>query len=458
MLGEASHGTHEYYTWRTAISKRLIREKGFRFIAVEGDWPDCYKINRYIKGYPSAGADIRDVLKQFDRWPTWMWACWEIAALAEWLRDYNTPLRPQEKVGFYGLDVYSLWDSMKAMMDYLEKEDKIAARAVLHAIDCFEPFREDEHAYARHSLRDYNCSEQVVAMLRAIRIRAQHLDSDPEAAFNAEQNALIAVNAENYYRNMVGFDNETWNIRDRHMMETLDRLLRFHTQAYAGSNTPGSSIKSANTPDSSVKSANTPDSSIKSANTPGSSAKSSPAPGPGVQAYAASGPRAKAKALVWAHNTHVGDARATNMHAQKMVNIGQLAREQYGNENVYLVGFCGYAGTVIAGEGWGRPLQVMEVPKARRDSIEGLLHHQSSENRYMLSAEDAGKDLPTDRIRQRAIGVVYDPENELLGNYVPSLLPRRYDALIYLDQTIAVHPLHLAPHDEKMPETYPFGI
>jgi len=394
MLGEASHGTHEYYTWRTAISKRLIKEKNFRFIAVEGDWPDCYRINRFVKGYPKAADDSRDILKTFDRWPTWMWANWEIAALAEWLHDHNKPLRPEEKVGFYGLDVYSLWDSMKAMMDYLQKEDKIAAKAVLHAINCFEPFQEDEQEYARQSLRDLNCREEVIAMLRAIRMRAQYLDSDREAAFNAEQNALIAVNAENYYRNMIGFDNQTWNIRDRHMMETLDRLLHFHGET--------------------------------------------------------------SKAIIWAHNTHIGDARATNMHAENMINIGQLARQKYGADHVYLAGFSGYQGTVIAGEAWGMPMQVMEMPEARPDSIEDILHRQSPENRYLLSSESDG--LPTDRTRQRAIGVVYDPGNERFGNYVPSILPLRYDALIYLDQTIAVHPLHLQPHDEKMPETYPFGM
>ena len=321
----------------------------------------------------------------------------EIAALAEWLREHNTPLRQNEKAGFYGLDVYSLWDSMKAMIDYLRKEDQEATRAVLHAIECFEPFEEDEQAYARHSLREYNCSEEVVSMLRTIRMKAQYLDSDPEAAFNTEQNALIAVNAEKYYRNMIGLDQDSWNIRDRHMMETLDRLIRFHGQA--------------------------------------------------------------TKAIVWAHNTHIGDARATNMHAMRMINIGQLARVKYGNDNVYLAGFSGYQGTVVAGEAWGMPMQIMEVPDARPDSIEGRLHRQSTENRYMLFSEEPAQDsLFNERSKQRAIGVVYDPTMERIGNYVPSFLPQRYDALIYLDQTVAVHPLHLEPHDAKIPETYPFGI
>src|SRR5688572_18442561 len=170
MLGEASHGTHEYYTWRTAISKKLIEEKQFNFIAVEGDWPDCYLINRYVKGYADAGTDIIALLNKFDRWPTWMWANWEIVALAEWLRQYNQSLPADRKVGFYGLDVYSLWDSMKAMIGYLDQEDKSAAQYVRKAIACFEPFQEDEWKYAKSSLTQ-PCRDEVLAMLREIRLR-----------------------------------------------------------------------------------------------------------------------------------------------------------------------------------------------------------------------------------------------------------------------------------------------
>ena len=206
MLGEASHGTHEYYTWRTAISKRLIEEHGFNFIAVEGDWPDCYKINRYVKGYKDTGADTRDILQAFDRWPTWMWANWEVAALAEWLREYNSHKSVEKKAGFYGLDVYSLWDSMEAMVHYLDKEDPAASASVKSAIHCFEPFREREQSYA-YSLKEHNCRDKVLSMLKEIRTKAQFLDGDREAGFNAEQNALIAVNAEKYYSSLIGFDN-----------------------------------------------------------------------------------------------------------------------------------------------------------------------------------------------------------------------------------------------------------
>ena len=392
MLGEASHGTHEYYTWRAAISRRLIQEKGFNFIAVEGDWPDCYAINRFIKNYKDAGDDIENVLKKFDRWPTWMWGNWEVAGLAEWMREHNAPLSIEKKAGFYGLDVYSLWDSMKAMMHYLETEDPNAANSVKKAIQCFEPFNENEQQYARYTLREAGCREEVLALLKEIRLKAQFLDGDREAGFNTEQNALIAVNAEKYYRSMIGFDNESWNVRDRHMMETLDRLMKFHGK--------------------------------------------------------------KAKGIVWEHNTHIGDARATGMSKAGMVNIGELAREEYGENNVYLAGFASYHGSVIAGEEWGAPMEVMEVPEAQKGSIEYRLHQQSEKDRYILF----NKEIPEEyfeKIGHRAIGVVYDPAMEKYGNYVPSLLPQRYDALIYIDETKALHPLALHVDRRKVPETFP---
>ncbi len=396
MLGEASHGTHEYYTWRTAISKILIKEKGFDFIGVEGDWPDCYKINRFIKGYHDAGNDIEQILKSFDRWPTWMWANWEIAALAEWMYEYNKPLAVNKKTGFYGLDVYSLWDSMKAMIDYLENEDPQAAKSAKKAIRCFEPFRENEHRYARFTLNEYGCRDEVLALLKEIRMKAQFMDGDREAGFNTEQNALIAVNAEKYYRSMIGFDNESWNVRDRHMMETLERLMHFH------------------------------------------------------------GPNAKG--IVWEHNTHIGDARATDMSRAGMVNIGQLARERYGKDNVYLVGFAGFSGTVIAGEEWGAPMEVMDVPPARPDSIEEMLHEENNGNGYLLFSDKENK-IYESTIQHRAIGVVYHPSREnKYGNYVPSRLSQRYDALMYFDETRALHPLYLHPDKHKLPATYPFSL
>ena len=396
MLGEASHGTHEYYTWRTAITKRLVAEQGFFFIAVEGDWPDCYKINRYIKGHADAGSDVPEVLHHFDRWPTWMWANWEVAALAEWLRAHNKKSGSGRKVGFYGLDVYSLWDSMREMMSYLEKEDPAAAQLVKNAIQCFEPYKENEQMYARMSLTEHSCRDHVLALLKDIRLKAQHLDGEPEAGFNTEQNALIAVNAEKYYHSMMRFDNESWNVRDRHMMETLERLLNWH------------------------------------------------------------GP--EAKAVVWEHNTHIGDARATNMRRAGMINIGQLARERWGHDAVYLVGFGSYEGTVIAGEAWGSVMEEMEVPPAREGSVEQQLHRESPQNRYLLFRDrDTAKSF-RNPVPHRAIGVVYNPRREKMGNYVPSVMPERYDAFIYLDQTSALHPLHLQPKGKAMPDLYPFGV
>ncbi|MDB5250218.1 MAG: erythromycin esterase family protein [Segetibacter sp.] len=395
MLGEASHGTHEYYTWRTAISKKLISEKGFNFIAVEGDWPDCYRINRYIKEYSDAGNTVEEVLKHYDRWPTWMWSNWEVASLVEWLKEYNKALPLNEKIGFYGLDVYSLWDSMKAMMHYLENEDPKMARSVKKAIECFEPFNEDERMYARHTAQEMGCRNEVLALLKEIRKKAQFLDGDREAGFNTEQNALIAVNAEKYYSSMVGFNNESWNVRDTHMMETLDRLLNFH-----GGN---------------------------------------------------------AKGIVWEHNTHIGDARATGMSKAGMVNIGQLAREEYGEENVYLAGFASYKGTVIAAKEWGAPMKVMEVPAARPGSIEAALHNQDIDKGYILFGNETDS-LYKEPINHRAIGVVYNPHNEKYGNYVASVLARRYDAFIFIDKTTALHPLQLQVDKHKLPATYPFNL
>ena len=395
MLGEASHGTHEYYTWRTAISKRLIQEKGFSFIAVEGDWPDCYKINRYVKGYKDAGDSIEEVLRAFDRWPTWMWANWEVAALAEWMKDYNKNLPMEKKIGFYGLDVYSLWDSMYEMLNYLEKEDPQAAQSVQKAIQCFEPFHENEHMYARYSMTEHSCRDKVMALLKEIRSKAHHLDGDREVGFSTEQNALIAVNAEKYYRSMMSFDNESWNVRDTHMMETLDRLMQFHD--------------------------------------------------------------GNAKGIVWEHNTHIGDARATDMKRAGMINIGQLAREQYGINDVYLVGFGSYTGTVIAGEEWGASMREVEVPPAREGSIEHQLHRESTKSRYLLFNTEDVQESYDRAIKHRAIGVVYNPENEKYGNYVSSTMSKRYDAFIYLDQTTALHPFGFRGKGEKMPDLYPFG-
>jgi erythromycin esterase-like protein len=266
---------------------------------------------------------------------------------------------------------------------------------VKKAIQCFEPFNEDEQKYARFTLHNTGCHDHLLALLRQIREKAQYINGDREAGLNTEQNALIAVNAEKYYSSMMGFNNESWNLRDTHMMETLLRLMEFHG--------------------------------------------------------------ADAKGIVWEHNTHIGDARATSMSDAGMVNIGQLAREEYGNEGVYLAGFASYQGTVIAGKEWGAPMKVLEVPEARENSIEAILHKESNEDRYILFSEQANERY-NEPVSHRAIGVVYDPLWEKYGNYVPSVLSRRYDALIYLDTTSALHPLHMHPDKSKLPATYPFTL
>lgn len=398
MLGEASHGTHEYYTWRARISKKLIENYGFNFIAVEGDWPDCYRINRYIKGYENKSAEAQEVLQEFGRWPSWMWANWETAAFAEWLKKYNAGLEESKKTGFYGLDVYSLWESIESIMEYLEKVDPVSLQAAQKAFRCFEPFREGEgQSYAKAAMMVPElCRDEVVALLRKVQEKLPQYDSGYESAFSAEQNAIIAVNAEKYYRTMVQGGGKSWNLRDRHMADTLNRLLNFH-----GSD---------------------------------------------------------AKAIVWAHNTHIGDARATNMATQGMFNIGELARKEHGRDNISLVGFGSYKGTVIAGNEWGAPMQVLTMPEAKKGSWEQLLHDTGSEDKILLLNKVAeGSQLHKKEIGHRAIGVVYHPDYEKYGNYVPSVLASRYDAFIYIDETRALHPLHIKQKISEVPDTYPFG-
>jgi erythromycin esterase len=397
LLGEASHGTHEYYSWRTAISKRLIEEKGFDFMAVEGDWPDCYRLNRFVKGLDDQHKKSIDLLHEFERWPTWMWANWEIELLMIWLKDHNTKLSADKKIGFYGLDVYSLWESMKSILEFLEKTDPEAAQYAKKAIRCFEPYGEDEHRYARGQLKlSDSCREPLIRLLSEVRRKSPSYDQDPEATLNAEQNAQIAVNAEAYYSNMVSFNDNTWNMRDQHMMETLQSLLKFH------------------------------------------------------------GP--DAKAIVWEHNTHIGDARYTDMKKSGLFNIGQLVREERGEKDVVLVGFGSYSGTVIAGEEWGTPMQVMKVPEARQGSIEQILHDESADDKLLIFETHSKKERFNKTLPHRAIGVVYHPDYERHGNYVPTVLNSRYDCFIYLDKTSALHPVHLSPNGHKYPETYPFAF
>lgn len=394
LLGEASHGTHEYYVWRAHISRKLIEQKGFSFIAVEGDWPDCYLLNRYIKSYADSGKDARTVLHAFNRWPTWMWANWEVIALTEWLKGYNQTLSNNQKIGFYGLDVYSLWESLEAIIKYLEKVDKHALKKANRVLDCFELYGSKEEKSAH--LSGISCEDEIIDLLRETSLKLSQYNTDPEAALNLEQNTHTLKNAEKYYRTLMKGNVNSWNLRDHHMVDTLDRLMKYHDK--------------------------------------------------------------DAKAIIWEHNTHIGDSRATEMDSRGMVNVGRLAREKYGRENVYSVGFGSNSGTVIAGMEWGDAMRVMNVPFAVEGSWENLLHKLEAKDRIIFSDNDLKEEWDNARIWHRAIGVVYNPKYEHYGNYVPSIIPERYDAFVYIDKTKALHPLHIEPEGSQMPETYPFNI
>ncbi len=399
LLGEASHGTHEYYTWRAKITQRLIQEKGFSFVGVEGDWPDCYRLNRFAKGYLNSGKDLLSVMDEFKRWPTWMWANWETAAFIDWLKAFNEELTSDKKVGFYGLDVYSFKESMNSIIQYLEENDPKALVLAKNAKKCFEPYSKDDgQSYARaSSLVPELCEKEILDLLTEIRKNASNYDHDPENALSTEQNAIITRNAEKYYRAMIRRGPASWNIRDQHMVATIERLMKFHGDT--------------------------------------------------------------AKVIVWEHNTHIGDARATDMAREGMVNVGQLLREQYANEGVVAVGFGSYKGSVIAGRDWGDSMRKIKMPEAVQGSWEQLFHLASKgENRLLLMNQISTEECLSHPIGHRAIGVVYNPEQEQFGNYVPTILPKRYDAFIFLDETTALHPLHIQPDGNQTPDTYPFGM
>jgi erythromycin esterase len=401
LLGEASHGTSEFYTWRAEISKRLVLEKGFSFIAVEGDWPDCYRVNRYVRGFEDSGESAEAVLHAFERWPTWMWANREVVDLVAWLRLHNDRAHPERRVGFYGLDVYSLWDSMRAVVEYLEGIDPALARAARRAYSCFDPYHDDPQDYARATaIVPTSCEAEAVAVLRELRERAPEYRGDGrESYFDAEQNALVARNAELYYRIMVRGGPSSWNVRDTHMVETLERLMTHHG--------------------------------------------------------------AQARAIVWEHNTHVGDARYTDMATHGMVNVGQLVRDRHDDAGVVIVGFGTHQGTVIAADEWGAPMERMRVPAARPGSWEDICHRENEDDKLMIFSDEPDGGVPgLERPRDhRAIGVVYEPRNERWGNYVPSILPRWYDAFLYVDATRGVDPLHMPVRvGEEPPETYPSGM
>jgi erythromycin esterase-like protein len=395
MLGEASHGTHEYYAWRAAITKRLIQEKGFDFIAVEGEWADSYRINNFIKGPRRDSAAVLALLQQFNRWPTWMWGNYEIASLVRWLNNYNQGKDSMTKAGFYGLDVYCLWESMAELMPFLEGRDPSIIQAAKKVHTCFQPYGADPERYALAVQSSFDdCGVETSRLWKAISRSPNGNQKKSEAQFVMEQNALVALNGERYYRAMVSSGAESWNIRDRHMMQTLKRLLEHH-----GSDS---------------------------------------------------------KAIVWAHNTHVGDARHTDMVLGGEVNLGQLARQELGQDKVYVVGFGSHSGSVIAATSWGVPYGVMNLPAAQKDSWEHMLHAMGDGNKMVLSAEIRGIPRLQQAIGHRAVGVVYRSQLESRGNYVPSVIPKRYDAFLFIDKTNALHPIRI-PLKNEPPDLYPSG-
>lgn len=399
LLGEASHGTHEYYTWRAKITQRLIKEKGFSFVGVEGDWPDCYRLNRYAKGYTDSFTDIYDVLNEFNRWPTWLWANWETAAFIDWLKVHNEDLSADQRIGFYGLDVYSLRESLYTIIKYLEKNDLKALEIAKKAMKCFDPFPQDEgQTYARAcTLIPKTCEKEVLHLLIEILNNAEKYNSDTENVMSTSQNAFVARNAEKYYRAMIRRGPASWNIRDEHMVSTIQRLMKFYGE--------------------------------------------------------------KAKTIIWEHNTHIGDARATTMSNEGMINVGQLLKEQYQDQGVISVGFGSYEGSVVAGRNWGDSMRKIKVPKAIEGSLEHLLHNGGKDkNKLILLNKLKNKTEFSSYLSHRAIGVVYNPEHEKFGNYVPTILPERYDAFIFIDKTTAIHPIHIEPDGNQIPQTYPFGI
>lgn len=408
LLGEATHGTHEFYKARAEITKRLIVENGFTLIAWEADWPDALRVNRYIRGAGS-DKDAEEALRGFQRFPTWMWRNADILDLVGWLRHHNSKLPAKApKAGIYGFDLYSLHTSMNSVVAYLEKADPEAAREARERYSCFEHFGDDPAAYGltasqHHSL---SCEDEVVQQLAELQQHAgDYLSRDGRMAadelFFAEQNARVAKNAEQYYRAMYRGRPNTWNLRDTHMVDTLDNLMA-HLRDQGE----------------------------------------------------------QPKAIVWAHNSHLGDARATQMGERGELNVGQLVRERHNHEAIN-VGFTTYTGTVTAASDWGGAAERKRVRPGMEDSYESLFH-ETGIPKFLLTICGNGKltqELKPAHL-ERAIGVIYRPETERWSHYFHASLSQQFDAVIHFDETRAVEPLERTAGWDKseLPETYPSGL
>lgn len=406
LLGEATHGTQDFYEARARLSRQLIERKGFAAIAVEGDWPDAWRVNRYVQGAGALSAFA--ALSGFARFPTWMWRNTEIATLVDWLRQHNHGLPERRRVGFYGLDLYSLRASMQAVVEYLEIRDPAMADAARESYACFERFggEPDMYAWSLQRLGDSTCEQEVVRQLTELQRRQAQLVRGNEASsadefFHAEQNARVAKNAEHYYRTMLHGRSASWNIRDHHMAETLAEVREY--LARRGQ---------------------------------------------------------EPKVIVWAHNSHLGDARATQMGEGGELNLGQLARERWGDE-VRNIGFTTHSGTVVAASDWGDPPEEKRVRPALDGSVEALFHRAGSPRFFlpMDAASEVADVLAVPRL-ERAIGVIYRPETERMSHYFEARVSEQFDAMIHLDVTAALMPLEgvQPPLEDEPPETYPGGM
>ncbi|MBB4039268.1 erythromycin esterase-like protein [Microvirga flocculans] len=396
LLGEATHGTSEFYRARAAITKRLVAAHGFTIVAVEADWPDAARIDAYIRHRPVPNGDN----VAFERFPTWMWRNEEVADFVNWMRDYNRERREADRVEFRGLDVYSLNASIRAVLDYLDRVDPEAAKEARGRYGCLSPWQSDPARYGRAVLTGQKkpCDEALLRQLQSLfDRRMDYLQANSgEAFFDALQNARIVHAAEHYYRVMYEGATESWNLRDRHMFETLQSLLAR---------------------------------------------------------------RDNAKAVIWAHNSHIGNAAATAMGWQGEFNIGELCRKAYREEAV-LIGFGTDRGTVAAADDWDEPMQVKNVLPARPDSHERIFR-DTGLGCFLANWRESGQADLTEALSrprlERAIGVVYRPETELYSHYFEAVLAEQFDAFVWFEQTGAVTPLSHA-HGKGMPETYPFGL
>jgi erythromycin esterase-like protein len=400
LLGEASHGTHEFYRERARITKGLIEDHGVTAVAAEADWPDAARVNRYVRG-TGDDADATEALADFRRFPQWMWRNTEVVEFVEWLRRHNAMLPPRApKVGFYGLDLYSLRASMAAVLRYLEKIDPEAAARARTRYGCFDQFVDDRaYGFLTSMGLAPGCADEVVAQLTELLERVRDVADDD--VFDAVQNTRLVKDAETYYRTMFVGDVPSWNLRDRHMAETLDALVAYLDRQSG-----------------------------------------------------------RARVAVWAHNSHLGDARATEMAQRGELNVGQLVREKYDRDAV-LIGFTTHHGTVTAASEWEGPAERKNVRPALLGSYETLFH-ATRLPRFLLTARDG--DAAMERLRdarlERAIGVIYRPQTERGSHYFHARLAEQFDAVLHFDETRALEPLERTAEWDagEVPETFPFAV